>query len=473
MLLVNSAPREPASAQAPQRPNILFVFTDDLDAYTFNKAMPKTKELIGGSGATLNNAYFAEPVCCPSRASMLRGQYAHNTQVKHNKYPAGGFEKFFERSLHKQTYGTVLDRAGYQTFYGGKLMNGYGTRMFGHERFAPVLPGWDRWRVPLGYPGANTFKFENGRVRHFEGGSLHDELVTQWATNFIANASNHKAPFAAVVSLFAPHKPAKYPDRKRYARMYQEATLPPSPSFDEADVSDKPLWIRNRSRITEQEKLTLLKHQRNRLRSARFADDMVARLHEALKRSGELENTIFVVWSDNGYHMGQHRLIGNKALGDKGTPYIEDVNLPMLVRGPGIPHGVTRDEFVSGVDLLPTFADVANTRAPSFVDGRSFLPVARGQNVAWRQFGYSEMGFGPGAGGPWSAIYTEDSAYHTWDSGDEELYDLSEDPHELDNLLAGDGGDANAAEAARYRALVEEMSTCQANECREAESTSP
>src|SRR5215217_5742809 len=106
MLLVSSAPPKPASAQALQRPNILFIFTDDLDAYTFNKAMPKTKKLIGGAGVTFPNAYFSEPMCCPSRASMFRGQYPHNTHVTQNTYPDGSFRKYWEQGLAKDTYAT-------------------------------------------------------------------------------------------------------------------------------------------------------------------------------------------------------------------------------------------------------------------------------------------------------------------------------------------------------------------------------
>jgi N-acetylglucosamine-6-sulfatase len=467
MLLVSSAPPEPASARAPQRPNILFVFTDDLDAYTLNKAMPKTKKLIGKAGVTFPDAYFSEPICCPSRASMLRGQYPHNTEVHDNNYPAGGFQKFWEHSLHKATYGTVLDRAGYRTFYGGKLMNGYGRSMFGHRKFAPVLPGWDVWRVPFPLPTSDTYSFEDGSIKSFEG-SLHDKLVTQWGENFIRSSSKKNVPFAAVVSLFAPHKPAEYPGG--YAGKYRDAKLPTGGSYNESDVSDKPPHIRKMGSISAEEKAELKRYYRERLRSTRFADDMIARLYNGLKQNGELNNTIFVVWSDNGYHMGEHRMIGKNKHGSKGSPYIEDVRLPLLVRGPGIPHGIQRDEFVSAVDLLPTFADVANAKVPPFVDGRSFLPLARGKDIPWREFGYSEV---PGEAGAWNALYTMTHAYHAWGSGYEELYDLSEDPYELDNLLAGDGVDANVAEAARYRALVEEMSTCQADECREAESTSP
>jgi N-acetylglucosamine-6-sulfatase len=468
MLLVSSAPPEPASAQALQRPNILFVFTDDLDASTFNKAMPKTKKLIAQEGVTFPNAYFSEPICCPSRASMLRGQYPHNTKVLRNYYPAGGFQKFWERGLHKATYGTVLDQAGYRTFYGGKLMNGYGLSMFGKPKFAPVLPGWDVWRVPFPLPTSDTYRFDDGSTKRFEG-SLHDRLVTEWAKNFIRSSSMKNVPFAAVVSLYAPHEPAEYPGS--YAGMYRDAKLPTGGSYNESDVSDKPPHIRKRGSISAEEGAELERYFRKRLRSTRFADDMIAQLYNSLKQNGELSNTIIVVWSDNGYHMGEHRMIGKNNHGSKGSPYIEDVRLPLLIRGPGISHGVRREEFVSAVDLLPTFADVANTtEVPSFVDGRSFLPLARGKDIPWRGFGYSEV---PGNPGAWNALYTKTHAYHAWNSGDEELYDLSEDPYELANLLAGEGADANAAEAARYRALVEEMSTCQANECREAESTSP
>jgi N-acetylglucosamine-6-sulfatase len=174
--------------------------------------------------------------------------------------------------------------------------------------------------------------------------------------------------------------------------------------------------------------------------------------------------TLFVFWDDNGYHMGQHRL-PNDTQGGKGVPYLEDVRFPMLVSGPGIPAGVRRDEFISAVDLLPTFLDVAGAQVPDYADGRSFLPLARGEDVAWRDFAYSEMS--AAARTPkrnWRAVYTKDEAYHEWTAtGDKELYDLSRDPHELENLLSP--GDS----ASSFGTLAEKMATCSADACRRAE----
>jgi N-acetylglucosamine-6-sulfatase len=443
--------------------------------------MPKTKRLIGNKGVTFDNAYFSEPMCCPSRASMFRGQYPHNTHVTQNTYPDGSFKKYWEQGLARDTYATRLHDAGYRTFYAGKVMNGYGQKTEG-KRLRPVLPGFSVFRGAIGDPEDNTFKFEDGSVKsfpeteqHTRGADknaiygLHDKIVTDWAQDFVERSKGNDKPFALVLSLHSPHFPASYPDS--YQDRFVTAGLPRSPGYNEADVSDKPRFLRE-PKITSQEKEDLISYQRKRLRSAAFADNQIGQLVSTLKQTGQFHNTVFVFWSDNGYHMGQHRQIGINTegnekgdVGSKGLPYLEDVRFPMLVSGPGIPAGARSHKFISAVDLLPTLLDVAGAHVPNYADGRSFLPLARGKDIAWRDFAYSEMS--NAAGTPernWRAVYTQKEAYHEWTAtGDKELYDLSRDPYELHNLLSP--GDS----AASLGTLVKKMATCSRDACRRAE----
>jgi len=341
-------------------------------------------------------------------------------------------------------------------------MNGYGGKVNGNT-FNPVLPGWDKFRGTVRGPNDNTFKFEDGSVRKFPqtGFGLHDKIVTDWAQDFIRASAPKDQPFAVVASLRSPHLPADYPDS--YEDRFTQATLPRPPSFNEPNVSDKPQFLRY-PKITPDQKSDLAAFNKKRLRSAAFADNQVSQLVSTLKDKREFGNTLFVFWNDNGYHMGQNRL-PDVTHGGKRLPYLEDVRFPMLVSGPGIPAGVRSDEFISAVDLLPTFLDVAGAQVPDYADGRSFLPLARGEDVEWRDFAYSEMSDAAGTPkGNWRTVYTKEEAYHEWTTtGGKELYDLSRDPHELDNLLSP--GDS----AASLGTLAERMATCSGDACRRAE----
>src|SRR5215207_7043791 len=363
-----------------QRPNILFIQTDDLDRGVFEKAMPKTHTLIANEGVTFENAFFSTPLCCPSRSSIFRGQYPHNTGVYHNSPPNGGFDTFYKNGLHEYTYGTALDEAGYWTAYIGKVLNGYGTQGVP----APVLSGYDYFAGR--FLTAQTFNI-NGKVTTFpttiqkpakpdykmcRGNKqcinrkrnayarkvaayhhelrtgiygIYDQIVEKLTLTQIEQTHNSDTPFLIATNLYAPHASTgpMYPES--YGTLYRDAQLPTDGSFNEADVSDKPAWLPSGyPLLSSEERSWLTTEYRKRLRSARFADDVIGRLIAKLQEMGELDNTYIVFWTDNGFHMGQHRLPFGKS-----SPYTEDVNFPMLMRGPGIQQA-TRDEFVSGVD---------------------------------------------------------------------------------------------------------------------------
>jgi N-acetylglucosamine-6-sulfatase len=461
-------PMAGAAQEAPpsEKPNIVFILTDDLDTYTLNQ-METTRSLLADQGVTFKNATFSDPLCCPSRATMQRGQYPHNTGVKANNPPNGGFEAFHAGRLYESTYATWLDAAGYHTGYFGKYMNGYAGEF---ASFVP--PGWDRWFAAAGGPMKKQFN-DNGTIVSDEDlqSRTFDQTVATKGLKFLEDRASLNKPFMAAFNFYAPHHPAEHP--ATLDELYQEAELPPDPSFSEADVSDKPQWVQSFDQVDSEERQALTEFHRDRLRSVEYIDQAVATIVRTIARSGELENTYIVFWADNGYHLGQHRL-QRQTTGGKLSPYTHDVELPMYVRGPGIPAGTVSKKLVSNVDIAPTLAAMGRASVPSFVDGRSMLALAKGKPVEWRKFAYS-------AAWPqsepiqmdmedWRQIRTTEFAYHYYPrTGEEELYDLKGDPYQLANLLHGGISDKEETLRARYRNLAERMNTCSGAVCRKIE----
>jgi N-acetylglucosamine-6-sulfatase len=452
------------SAQTQQKPNIVYILTDDLDAYTLNQ-METTRSLLADRGVTFENATFSDPLCCPSRATMERGQYPHNTGVMANYPPDGGFQAFHARARYRSTYATWLHSAGYTTGYFGKYLNGY------EGEFASfVPPGWDSWYAANAGPIKKQFNVDGTTVTVRD--ATFDATVAKQGLKFIKDRAPSTTPFMAAFNFYAPHAPAEHP--ASFDKLYTQAQLPPDPSFSEADVSDKPQWVQGLDHVDPEERQALTELHRDRLRSVEYVDRAVRRIVRTLARERELDNTYIVFWADNGYHLGQHRL-QKHTVGGKRSPYTHDVQLPMYMRGPGIPAGSVSEAMVSNVDIAPTFADMGRASVPSFVDGRSLLPLAKGEPTPWRKFAYSAAW--PGLDGvawshieDWRQIRTAEFAYHYYPkTGEEELYDLKGDPYQLENLLHGVVSEEEEALRARYSDLADRMNACSGAECRAIE----
>lgn len=370
----------PAAAQ--RKPNILFFLTDDMD-YSELQFMPKTRRLIGEPGVEFTNSFVSLSLCCPSRAAILRGQFAHNNGVVGNSMPYGGFEKFNLSGQESSTVATWLQSAGYRTAMIGKYLNGYPTPAAG-ESYIP--PGWDYWFSPNGglpYDQYNYTVNFNGSTLSFGARPWEhlNEVLTGRARRFIANmaAVAPNRPYFLFVSPLLPHLPATVP--ARYETLFADAKVPRVPSFNEADMRDKPTYLRNRPLLTDEQIADTDAIYRQRLRATAALDDMVETLVEALRASGQLANTYVFFASDNGFHQGHHRMPSGK-----GRIYEEDIKVPLLVRGPGVGAGRRLPQLVANVDYAPTFAAIAGVPVPSFVDGRSLLPLLQGRTPArWRQ----------------------------------------------------------------------------------------
>src|ERR687894_2566018 len=370
-----AAEGQQAAAEAkeePEPPNVVLILTDDLALEDVNEDalvnMPNLRSLME-NGTTFENAFVSNSLCCPSRATILRGQYTHNHQILSNEPPLGGAEKFRFLGHENSTMATWVKEQGYRTAFFGKYLNGY------DETYIP--PGWDEWYGVTGNYLSHTFN-ENGHLVDYDPESYYaTDVISDKATDYITRTAGADPPFFTADRPFlmwigtkAPHQPAAPAPRDDDS--YPAVSLPHPPSFDEKDVSDKPGWVSDNPPLSKEQKRYMEELYRKRLQSMLAVDDMIGDLVEALHDSGELENTYIVFTSDNGFHLGQHRLGAGKW-----TPYEEDIRIPLIVRGPGVPEGRALQHMVLNNDLAPTFADLAGARTPSFVDGRSFAPLLR------------------------------------------------------------------------------------------------
>jgi len=454
---------------AGSRPNILFILTDDMRASDL-QYMPNTQNLLEKQGVKFTNAWVTRSLCCPSRSTILRGQYAHNHHVWTNVYPSGGFWKFHDQGLENSTIATWLDDAGYDTVLVGKYLNPYGLDRDGNPSPTTyVPPGWDRWYAWKGTYRHTHIKYdmiENGRIVTYYRSEIDDtDLHAQTAERFIRQTAGD-APFFMHLSPNAPHDPAYY--APRYADEFSDTPLPEPPSFNEKAISDKPAWVRNRPLLTSTNAQYLTNLYRNRLRSLQSVDEMVAQLVDALKDTGELSDTYIFFTSDNGIYLGEHRLT------HKGAAYNASPHVPLLVRGPGVRQGVTRSEIVLNNDLAPTFAELGGAQVPSFVDGRSLEPLLATSSPApsWRTAFLVEHRRSAEEQEDVRIIPNYDAVrtarYHYVGyptTGEKELYDLKTDPYELRNIYAS----APPTLLSDLQTRLDALKSCAGAECKRAE----
>ena len=371
-LCLGSMPGE-AIAEAA-RHNVVLILTDDEDvgAHAF---MPKTKALIEDQGAAFANYFISYPWCCPSRASILRGQYAHNTNIVGNEPPWGGYETFHGLGLEQSTLATWLQAAGYRTAMIGKYLNRYTPEQ---RRRAARLGRMARRRQRACKLRLRPQRERPGGALRQRAAGLSERRADRKATDVIRTSAAADEPFFLYVLPYNPHSPSVA--APRHEGMFATAELPRPPSFDEADVSDKPAFIRGLPPL-DQDQIAYLEYEyRRRIASLQAVDDMVESIVGALGETGQLDNTYVIYSSDNGFHMGEHRLIAGKD-----TPYDEDIRVPMVMRGPGVPAGARIEAVVGNIDLAPTIAQIAAAESPDFVDGRSFLPLFQAPDLPWRE----------------------------------------------------------------------------------------
>ena len=442
--------------EAAGRPNIILILADDMRADDLEH-MPKTQDLIVGEGIDYEKAFVTTPLCCPSRASILRGQYTHNHEIWEN---ARGFKTFKRLGHERSTIATWLREEGYETALLGKYLNAYEWEDHRH-----VPPGWDEWHAMLGHESYYNYTLsENGKPVHY-GSAEADystDVLAREAREIIRSSAGDDDPLFMYLAPSSPHGPG--PPAPRHEGLLEEVQALRPPSFDEADVSDKPGWVRRLPRLSATDKAYVERVTHGHLGLLPSLDDLVAGVVEELESAGELQNTYLFFSSDNGLLLGEHRIDDGK-----GPPYEESIRVPLAVRGPGIPTGRTTDQIALNIDLAPTFADLSGAMAPSFVEGRSLKPTFAKDAPSWRTAFLVEYLRGQEGVPQHNTIRTAGGEkYVEYSSGakvEQEYYRLRVDPYELENSYRN--ADPNRIE--ELRARLEALKDCSGAGCREAE----
>ena len=447
------------AAVAPPRPNIVVLETDDQTLAEMD-VLPAVKRLIGDEGVTFDHNFDSFSLCCPSRATFLTGQYSHNNGVRGNALPDGGYEKLD----HTNTLAVWLHGAGYYTVHLGKYLNGYGRR-----NPLEIPPGWSEWHGavdPTTYRYYNYTLNENGVLTTYcaiPEPSCYQTDVYRDKANEIIRRRAPEGPFFLWVAFLANHAggPREPGDPQgfatpdpapRHANRFANTPLPTSPNFNEVDVSDKPRVIRRLTPITPRQRANIQENWQQRRETLLAVDEAVTSIVETLRSTGELDNTLLIFTSDNGFFHGEHRIRTGKV-----RLYEESIHLPLLMRWTGnktLPRGVHRKQLASNIDDAETIlAAAGDTARPGRIeDGISLLRY-------WRDGGL-ELGrdlLVDNMPGPthFDAIRSRNFIYAEHLNGDRELYDLQKDPYELQSEHANQAYDAiKASLAARLHKLV-------------------
>lgn len=381
----------PAAGAAP-RPNVILILTDDQTLASYEeRTMPLTRRLLGGEGTTFTEAIVTTPLCCPSRAALITGQYGHNNGVLRNTYEA---LRDKENVLPRW-----LQRAGYETIHVGKFMNQYADAT-GDD--SEVAPGWDEWHTVVA-PRYYGYDLQvNGRTKP-QGTDPEDYLgrvIDERSVEMVERYAPSRRPFFMQVDHYAPHisvgdvtgrcQNGAVPDPLDLASgLFADEPLPRPPSFNETDVSDKPSFIQKLGQLDQGSIDGLRELNGCALASLASVDRNIASLVRAVKREGELDETVFLFTSDNGFYQGEHRIPVSKQ-----NPYEEALRVPMVVRAPrGL---VGRQPSTSGlpvanIDIPATILDLARAEPCKSkrrgdcrtLDGRSLLPLLKGRESAW------------------------------------------------------------------------------------------
>lgn len=434
------------------RPNIIFILTDDQPYHTI-QYMPTVRDVLVGQGVNFENGFVTTPLCCPSRVSLLTGEYVHNHEVYTDRMPMGGAQKFNDDS----SFAVWLKDSGYCTAYLGKYLNDYDAL----EPYGYVAKGWDEWDVFLGKnlnadddTGNSQFYSdfsvsENGRVVEYNGDNaiFGADLITQKAVDYIAEKRDE--PFMMTMAYYNPHSPYFWADRHdpQFRRTGALQAGPYRPlNFMEEDVSDKPKYLQELNPISV-DKIDITYKQI--LRSLLSVDDGVASVLNVLKQTGLDQKTIIFYITDNGLTVGDHRFGLTK-----NCPYEACARVPFIVYAPSMFPARADTHLVANIDLAPTFAELGGVDAPQTADGESLVPLLKDPNAKWRdaillEHWPTEEGVGSKIP-EFYAVRTAEWKYVEYVTGEKELYDLRNDPYELQNV-AGQPGYAETEKELKAR----------------------
>ena len=490
LLLCAAVAMPPGSSEAKKkkphvkqkRPNIVVIMDDD-QSTQLQGFLSKTNAAIGGRGVTFDNSFVNYSLCCPSRSTLLTGQYAHNHGVRGNNFPSGGYSKL--APTLSNTLPVWLQRAGYYTGHVGKFLNGYGTTSPDTE----VPPGWNEWYGSLddpdGYAGGTYTAYgytlnENGQIVHYgstpdvvDPATYQTDVYSRKAADFIQRNAPSRQPFYLSVAPRDPHlengcscDPNNSPRAApRYEGAFSGLTAPRNPDFNEADVSDKPSNISSLPLLSPTQVDRVDANYRAQAEALLGVDDLVQNVVNALQSTGELKNTVLLFTSDNGFFHGQHRVQQGKI-----RLYEPSIRVPLQIAGPGVPHGVHRSQPVTNADLAPTILEFAHAKAGRKEDGISLLPLMKSR-LDWPGRGLDlETYFNPDTTEDpedpplnYLGVRTDRYLYADYGTGERELYDLRNDPFELQNSIANP---AYSRVTASLQRLLGGLADCAGRRCR-------
>ncbi len=419
---VSASDQTPTEDSAGARPNVVLILTDDMRADDLEH-MPLTRAAIGGAGIEYTNAISPHPLCCPARAELVTGQYAQNNGVQHNNGEHGGFQALDP----EQQLSTWFSEAGYQTGFVGKFLNGYSAD-------AVQPSGWDRWDalLPRVY-NYSDFTFDNDGSPESFTDSYVTDAIGERTNDLVRRFAAEDEPFFVYSWHLAPHyrlsQGQKLPplvaerDRGKFTGLSSPSIA--DPAFNEEEISDQPAQLRDRRKVSVDK---VNEEYRARIGSLQAVDRAVGSLVTTLEEVGELDNTYIVFSSDNGYSMGEHRLIGKNILTSQA------LRVPLLVRGPDVSPGSTSDLPVSLVDLPATFVAAGGVKPTWVLDGVPLQTSMAGQTQAFRTTTLIQTGSNDEDGWALRGAHTQRYVYGR--DGDEGvLYDLQVDPHALENVF--------------------------------------
>ena len=429
--LADAAPSRRAEATFPAQPHIIVIMADDLDVHTAETLlalgfMPNLETYVVGRGVRFRQSFVTNSLCCPSRSTYLSGRYSHNHGVLRNNAPYGSVTAFTDPNPFDayprgdvSTLATWLRGAGYRTAHVGKYLNGYGSNPSAPET-SPLNPhyvpwGWNRWEALIDPSTYDVYAYwmsmYDDLIHPDRRGRIRPPMSTEYQPTFLAERAASvilesriffpTQPLFLTVTPLAPHvetwtiqqprypnawcwtirpNPADAIDKPwRWNFIYQSLPLLPAakPSFNEADVDDKPERLR-RPAMTADDVACLTTQYRDRFASMLAVDDLIGTVAAAL--GNQLDDTVIVFTSDNGYLLGEHRMV------EKVVPYEESIRVPLYVAGRGVAGGRSVDGLVVNNDLAPTIAALAGALPWSPVDGRSLVSILGGRTpLDWRK----------------------------------------------------------------------------------------
>ncbi|GAA1603579.1 sulfatase [Actinoplanes couchii] len=455
-------PPSPVPSGPQVRPNIVFVLVDDL-SNDLVQYMPNVLKLQK-DGTTFTNYTVTDSLCCPSRASIFKGQFPHNTGIIKNHGSDGGFRLFHSRNQEQSTYATDMKAAGYRTAFMGKYLNEYFAKLTMGTGKPYVPPGWDEWAAGgNAYDNFNYDLNENGKVVKYGNKPEHymTDVLSAKASKFITTTAATGQPFVLEVSTYAPHSP--YTPAPRDAALFPGLKLPRTAAWDK--VPENSTWLPKSMKLTKVQIDRMEVEFRKRVQSVQSVDKMIGDLRQTLTTAGIADKTLVIFNSDNGYHMGQYALPSGKQ-----TAFDTDVNVPLIVAGHGVRAGQSVEQIVENIDFRPTFTDLAGVAPSPETDGHSFKPLLAGEVPAdWRgtalvehhdpatdpadpDYQYDSKNIPPS----YDALRTTTFTYVEYVDGAVEYFDRTADPYMLKNVA----GTLTPERLAELRTVLRGMATC-------------